>query len=292
VYILVALLVILFCVVKDSRGNDDIAKYNFIRLQGMLLLMRVGLAISITPWLWSAIQQQRPCYCSVNGAPIQPLDGLTWWGMPSGSTFVSTVIAGHLMTTLSIPFGILFTILMGAAAVVSGQYSFGQSIVGIVLGLVLHIYSLRTPLFMRIIDFFISLIAGFISIALAMRSYRNNDFSFSIIFLAGLAWQVFAFTLLFVSFEWGFMKKAITQALHSLHDVDFLYFRPLNSPSSSSGMSLSSLRSPSSSSDDTEPPPFNVEVIWTVFLTAVLFLVLCGLRVLAPYLDNLSVNYF
>ena len=48
--------------------------------------------------------------------------------------------------------------------------------------------------------------------------------------------QVYAFTLLFVSFEWGFMKKALSQALHTLHDVDFLYFRPLNSPTGS-GMS-------------------------------------------------------
>lgn len=275
VYILVAILVILFCMVKDSRGNDDLARYNFIRLQGILLLIRIGLAISMTPWLWAAIQQQRPCYCSIDGGPMQPLK-VTWWGMPSGLTFVSSVLAAHLMTTLSIPIGIIFTLLMGATAIVSGQYSFGQSVVGIVLGFVLHVYSIRTPIFMRIVDFFLSLIGGFIALAIAMRNYRNNDFSFAIMFLAGLAWQVYAFTLLFVAFEWGFMKKAISQALHSLHDVDFLYFRPLNSHSSSS---------------DLEPPPFNVEVYWTTFLTTVLFLVLCGLRILAPYLDNLSINY-
>eukprot|EP00026_Physarum_polycephalum_P012105 Phypoly_transcript_12378.p1 GENE.Phypoly_transcript_12378~~Phypoly_transcript_12378.p1 ORF type:complete len:357 (+),score=32.31 Phypoly_transcript_12378:60-1130(+) len=280
VYIVVSLLVLLFCVVKDSRGNDDMARYNFIRLQGMFLLMRIGLAISMTPWLYSAIQQQRPCYCSVDGGSPQPLGDETWWGMPSGLAFASTVLAAHFMTTLNIPFGILCIIVMGATSIVSGQYSFGQTIVGIVFGLVLHIYSIRTPIFMRIIDFIISLVAGFIAIAFAMHKYHNNDFSFSIAFLAGLAWQVYAFTLLFVAFEWGFMRKSMTQSVHSMHGVDFLYFRPLTS-SSSAVQSI-----------DLEAPTYSVECYWTIFLTFVLFLVLCGLRVLAPYLNNFALPLF
>lgn len=275
VYILVSLLVILFCVVRDSRGNDDMARYNYIRLQGILLLMRMGLAISITPWMWAAIRQERPCYCSYDGSVPLPLDNVRWWGMPSGITFTSSLVAAHFMGTISIPFGILWIIIMGGASIASGQFSFGQSIVGVVLGLVLHLYSIRTPLYMRIVDFFISLVAGFIAIALAMKAFTSSDFSFAIYFLIGLAWQVYAFTLQFVSFEWGFMKRALTLPLHTLHDVDFMYFRPLNSPTT-----------------DSEPPSFKTECFWTVLLTAMLFVVLCGLHVLAPRLNDVNVHYY
>jgi hypothetical protein len=44
----------------------------------------------------------------VDGGPAQPLDDVTWWGMPSGLAFASTVIGAHLMTTLSIFLSLFF----------------------------------------------------------------------------------------------------------------------------------------------------------------------------------------
>jgi len=273
VYITVCLLMLLFCVIKEIRGNTEIARYNFIRLQGFLLLMRVGLAVSITPWLWAAIRQQRPCFCMADDGTYQPI--VAGWGMPSGITFASTLIATHFIETLSIPIGFLWILIMWGAAIASGQYSFGQSLVGIVLGVVLHLYSTRTPMFLRILDFIVTFIAGFISILLAMRAYTTGmDFSFGVNFLEGLVWQVYAFVLLFVAFEWDFMRKALRKSVHTLHDVDFLYFRPLNSPTPES--------------DDL--PSFTGEAKWTVFITTALFAVLCGLRVLAPYLNDIYVK--
>jgi len=259
VYITVCLLMLLFCVIKEIRGNTEIARYNFIRLQGLLLLMRLGLALSMTPWLWAAIRQQRPCYCMAADGTYQPL--ISGWGMPSGLTFTSALIATHFMETLSIPIGFLWILVTWGAAIASGQFSFGQSLVGIVFGVVLHFYSSRTPIFLRIIDFVATLIAGFVSILLAMRAYDTGmDFSFAVNFLIGLVWQVYAFTLLFVSFEWDFMRKALRKSVQSLHDVDFLYFRPLNSPTP----------------DSDDVPSFKTEANWTVFITISLVVILFG----------------
>lgn len=142
--------------------------------------------------------------------------------MPAGITFTSTLIAMHFIESLSIPIGVLWIIIMWAASIASGmslymniwritlfsgQYSFGQGMVGIVLGVVFHFYATRSPIFARIIDFFISLIAGFVIIFLAMvcefilqryslltvlvqKDYPEMDFSFASNFLVGLAWQV------------------------------------------------------------------------------------------------------
>jgi len=274
IYILVSLMVLLFCVIKEIRGNTDIARYNFIRLQGLLLLIRVGLAISITPWMVSAIRQQRPCFCSYDDGKTYNLY-IQGWGMPAGITFASTIVAMHFIEALSIPIGIIWMLIMWAVSIASGQYSFGQGMVGIVLGVVLHFYSTRTPMFLRIIDFFITLIAGFTIIFLAMKDYPLMDFSFAANFLVGLCWQIYAFIMLWVAFESDFMKKALRKSVHTLHDVDFLYFRPLTSHVSV---------------DADDAPPFSTEAIWTVVITSILFIVLCGLQVLAPFLNDIDVK--
>lgn len=103
----------------------------------MLLLIRVGFAISISPWLASLIKQQRPCYCSEGNTQYLLHqrktinhwidDGKTYnfyvagWGMPAGITFTSTLIAMHFIESLSIPIGVLWIIIMWAASIASGM---------------------------------------------------------------------------------------------------------------------------------------------------------------------------
>jgi len=86
VYIMVAIFVISLMFFSDTLSPDDAAKGNCIRLQAIVMLTRIGLVISMIPWLWAALTQERPCVCRVDSnhdyQQIFPM-----WGMPSGSSF-------------------------------------------------------------------------------------------------------------------------------------------------------------------------------------------------------------
>lgn len=269
VYITIVIFIITLLFFSDNISGDDAARGNCVRLQAIVMLMRTGLVISMIPWLWAALSQERPCVCRVDSNhDYTPL--FTTWGMPSGASVISTVIGLQVVQYLNIPLGVIFILLACASALVTGEYSTGQVIVGILFGVAIYVYTSRTPIFMRAADLVMTVIAGLITLYVTKSQFPAQDFSFAIYFLIGIAWQLYAFVLVLLTYEWDFVRMAIRRSSHNLHPVDFMYYKPLNSPPS-----------------DQEASQYPGEATWITVATVVMFLVLCGLRISTQYLNDM-----
>lgn len=80
VYVVVVIFTISLVCFSENAGADDIATYvvvlhqnidslwyrgNCTRLHGYAVIMRLGLVISMVPWLWASLTQERPCVCKI-----------------------------------------------------------------------------------------------------------------------------------------------------------------------------------------------------------------------------------
>jgi len=273
IYVVVVLFTISLISFSDNAGADDIAMGNYTRLHAYVVIMRLGLVISMVPWLWAALTQERPCVCRVGqGNEYLPL--IPIWGMPSDSAFAGTVVGFHIMRSFNIPLGIIFTLLACAATVVAGQFSIGQVIVGVLFGVFIHFYTTRTPIFVRFVDFVATLIGGLVCLYVQKAHYPAQDFRFAVYFFVGIVWQIYGFVLMILTYEWEFVKVVIRRSTYNLHHVDFMYYKPLNSPPSDSGEFK-----------------FRHETLWITIATVVLFVVLCGLKVATQYMNDFFKNH-
>lgn len=270
IYVSVIIIVITLLFFAESVSDEDAARGNCVRLQAIVMVARLGLVISMIPWLWASLSQDRPCVCKVPGTetfvPLIPI-----WGMPSGASFAGTVIAAHVSQYLNIPLGIIFGLLACASALVTGQYSTGQVVVGILFGAAIYVYTSRTPIFMRAADLIMTIIAGVIALFVTKSQYQQLDFSFAVLFLIGIAWQLYSLVLVLVTYDMDFIRVAIKRSSHNLHAVDFMYYKPLNS-------------NPASHEKASQYPH---EAMWITVATAVLFAVLCGLSISTQYIDSM-----
>jgi len=271
VYIMVVMILIPYLFFTDDTANDDAARGNCIRLRGYVLLMKIGFAISIVPWLWAAFRQDRPCVCMNASGEYVPL-AEDKWGMPSNPALAATVMGMHVAEAISYPLGIFFILIMSATGLLVGDYSIGQVIVAILIGIAFHFYSTRSFIYLRIVDFLVSFVVGVVILLVAKHQYPDGlNFSFSVNFLIGLTWQLYALALTFITFDFGFVKEAMRRTTRNLHEVDFLYYRSLNAPSSA----------------DEDRAQLPHETLYLTVATSVLFVVLCALRISAPYMDDL-----
>lgn len=267
-YVTVVIFAITLLFFHDTIAPDDAARGNCFRLHCYALLIRLGLVISMVPWLWAAFRQKRPCMCDAGGFYVPVNQD---WGMPSGGSFGATVVGLHFIQFVNIPIGIIFMLLVGSCAFISGQYSLGQAIAGVLFGLAIHGLTTRTPFFMRAVDLILTIIGGLISLLLAKEDFPREDYSFAILFLVGIAWQFYGMALVFVTYDWEFLRAAIRRSATNLHQVDFMYYRPLNA-------------NPTADLENTKYP---YESLWITLITVVLIIVLCGLRVISPYMNDI-----
>jgi len=275
-YVLLAILVIPAIAFYESDhgegefGQESSARANRTRLNGIMLLFRLGLATSLSTWLHVVTQQQRPCICG--GVLVGSSDGI--WGMPSVLSVTSTIIGAHVLEYISVSAGIVIPIVVCASRVLLGYHSIGQVLVGIAVGILLHFYATRTPIFIRFIDFLLNLLAGLLILFLMKASHPTVDFTFSFTFLIGLVWQIFSISLMFGLYDWSFVQVALKKPIHHIDVPDFLYYLPLNRPSTS----LS--------------PTTSHELKIVGLSISALFVALSAVRVVTPYLDGvLLVNH-
>jgi len=270
IYIMIVIFLIPHLFFTDEIANDDAARGNCMRLRGYVLLMKIGLVITVVPWLWASFRQERPCVCKDDKGEYVPLNPNSW-GMPSEGAFASSVIGLHVAEAVSFPLGIIFILIMATEGLLVGDYSIGQVIVGIAFGVAYHMYSSHTYIYFRILDLLLSVVAGVIALLVTKHQYPVGlDFSFSVEFLVGLVWQLYALSLIIVTFDFGFVKEAFRRTTRNLHEVDFLYYRSLNAPPAG---------------EDRAQLPH--EAIFLTLVTTLLFITLCALRISTPYIDNL-----
>jgi len=103
---------------------------------------------------------------------------------------VATVVGAHFVQYVQPLFGLIITIAVGFQDLVLGNASVGQCLAGFGIGVIVHIYVVFTPLFMRPIDFLLNLLGGSLVFTVVKGYYETDDFTFAIDFLNGAAWMV------------------------------------------------------------------------------------------------------
>jgi len=284
VYIVILIFFLPHAFGSNSPDSEHAARGSSIKLHLLLLLLRISFIVSVVPWMWAAIRQDRACKCRENNT--QPyLPPFSPWGMPSVESAVSTVVGLHIAQYVNLPLGILFTVFLVPAGIPIGHYSFGQVLVGFVLGLVVHIYSIRTPLLMRIVDMILSLIAGLVVLYYMKNHTEYVDFTFSVMFLEGIVWQFYTLIIIVVVFDVEFIKLILKKSTHAVHIVDFLYYQPVNDYRPLTNAAASS--TPNVGVGGAGPWSRHPhEGKWVGFYTIILFVLLCGLKILTPYMNQ------
>lgn len=212
----------------NGSPSDTLSRLHFSRFHAAQLLYRVAFGFSLASWLQVAVQQPSPCVCgddaagSPNAAPLLPHNG-----MPDADSCALMVAAAFVIENVSAPLGVVVPLLFGAAQVITGFYSVGQALTGLAMGGVLHLLQTRTPGFVRVIEFSLSLIGSVVAFVLIKRYSSWSDISPGAAALGGALWQLAALLLPLIWFDWTLVKETLRKSPHTLHPVDFLYYVPL-----------------------------------------------------------------
>lgn len=257
--------------------SETLARLHFDRFQASQLLYRVAFALALCLWLQPVIQQPTPCVCA-NSVAVPTAA----FGMPDADSAALMVLSAFLIEHLSIPIGILLPLLFAAAQVITGFASIGQVLTGLAIGGVLHLLQTRTPGFVRVIEFSLSLVGTIVAFVLVKRYDASIDVSAGAVALAGALWQLAALLMPVIWFDFSLVKETLRKAPATLHPVDFLYYVPLLEASVQFNL--------------TEPEPDMAgnskllrkerRLLQTTLLVCGLMLLLGGVRVAGPHLND------
>lgn len=261
----------------SAPPSETLARLHFDRFHASQLLYRVAFAFALCVWLQPVIQQPTPCVCqNVDSVPAGH------FGMPDADSAALMVLSAFLIEHLSVPLGIVLPLLFGAAQVITGFYSIGQVLTGLAVGGVLHLLQTRTPGFVRIIEFSLSLVGTVVAFVLVKRYDASIDVSSGAVALSGALWQLAALLMPVIWFDFSLVKETLRKAPATLHPVDFLYYVPLLEASVQFNL--------------TEPEPDIAgnskllrkerRLLQTTLLVCVLMLLLAGVRVGQPHLND------
>lgn len=148
-------------------------------------------------------------------------------GIPSKDSATAAMIGCFLTENVSIPLGIVFPLLIGAAQVITGQYSIGQALSGLGVGLVLHVFQTRTPVFLRPIEFIINIIGGVVALIVIKRSVPTVDLTPSIAFFDFVWIQLFCLLVAPLWYTTRLLRELIRKSVKNTEKVDFLFYQPL-----------------------------------------------------------------
>jgi hypothetical protein len=147
-------------------------------------------------------------------------------GIPSKDAATAAIVGSFLTESVS-TLGIVFPLLIGAAQVVTGQYSIGQSSSGIALGIAFHVFQTRTPVFLRPIEFVINVIGGVAALIVIKRSLPSIDLTPSIDFFDFVWIQLFCLLVTPLWFTMRLLRELIRKSVKNTEKVDFLFYQPL-----------------------------------------------------------------
>lgn len=255
---------------NEKRELETQARANRLRCFLVLLIFRMALAASAASWFQALFQQDRPCECSTDpNGPFQQIGSI--WGMPSADMMVTAIVGFFFIQYLSKLLGFSLILLVGFARVILGFDSVGQVFAGFIIALVLHVYHVGSPLFMRPIDYLVNFIGGTCTFILVKRDYPNVDFSFAVMHLNGVAWMTFAMAVFVLYYDWSLLKLIWKIPSHFMTDDTFLYYTPMREGSLGS---------------TSFAPQRKHERLLFILLSIMLFFMLVGFRVFTPYINN------
>ena len=117
--------------------------------------------------------------------------------------------------------------LFGAAEIATGRHSLGQTLAGIGLGLVLHLYQTRSPGYVRYGEALLSLVAA-LTVAF-VRKGRDDSMNMTPMaeYFASAVWQIAALLLPLLWFDSMLLRETLKKSVTAVHQVDFLFYVPL-----------------------------------------------------------------
>eukprot|EP00002_Diphylleia_rotans_P017233 TRINITY_DN3347_c0_g1_i2.p1 TRINITY_DN3347_c0_g1~~TRINITY_DN3347_c0_g1_i2.p1 ORF type:complete len:286 (+),score=50.39 TRINITY_DN3347_c0_g1_i2:58-915(+) len=168
-----------------------------IRFNLLLLLFRIALAYNMSIWLIAAFDLEKPCLCYATDTDderseviVGEIEGTGPWGMPSLECVTGTLIAIYFFEHVTPFLGLLMLFFVPMAQLCLGYNSLGQVIAGIFTGMMIHIYQIRSALFLRPLDTLFSFILGYTLLSVAKDQYPAKSFDWARVFLSTFVWQV------------------------------------------------------------------------------------------------------
>eukprot|EP00002_Diphylleia_rotans_P037987 TRINITY_DN8571_c0_g1_i10.p1 TRINITY_DN8571_c0_g1~~TRINITY_DN8571_c0_g1_i10.p1 ORF type:complete len:352 (-),score=72.72 TRINITY_DN8571_c0_g1_i10:301-1356(-) len=210
-----------------SNPDPEIAaRVNRIRFHFAGLLYCLALSHGVTIWLMAAFRSVRPCECLIPDSKeyvyVGELEDYGPWGLPNLECVAGTIVSLFLFEHyLPIP-GLILLGMFPMAQMSIGYCSLLQGLIGILVGAFLHFYFARTALYMRVIDFGLNLIIGFVVLSVVKNEEESTDFSWARSFVFSLVWQVYAMSLMGIFFDAEFLIKVSRKSLTGIHQVDFI----------------------------------------------------------------------
>jgi hypothetical protein len=260
-----------------APASETLARLHFDRFQASQLLYRVAFVFALCVWLQPVIQQAPPCVCDENASPT-----LNHHAMPDADSAALMMLSAFLIEHLSVPIGILLPLLFAAAQVITGFYSIGQVVTGLAIGCVMHLLQTRTPGFVRIVEFALSLIGSVVAFVLVKRFDATVDVSQGALAFSGALWQLAALLMPVIWFDWSLVKEALRKAPSTLHPVDFLYYVPLLEAS----VQFNLTEPEQDLAGNSKLLRKERRLLQTTLLLSALMILLAGVRVAQPHLND------
>eukprot|EP00033_Pygsuia_biforma_P000456 GCRY01000542.1.p1 GENE.GCRY01000542.1~~GCRY01000542.1.p1 ORF type:complete len:342 (-),score=31.65 GCRY01000542.1:326-1351(-) len=216
-------LTLIFLPYFRPEKETDASKLNSFRLQGNLLLFRLAFTLSFVVALQLLFRQVSPCDCIVS-LP---------YGMPSMAFTVCAVLSLHFIEEVNVILGIIMLIVFALKELVLGFSSIIQLIVALGIALILHFYGTRTRSFLRVVDFFFTLIFCSVVLIAEKRSHQDEDFSSSsFVIFEGFIFQMFCILFPNIYFSRAFARRIAIKSAKEIDEFDSLFYSPLQGPSS------------------------------------------------------------
>eukprot|EP00013_Stygamoeba_regulata_P018929 CAMPEP_0177658200 /NCGR_PEP_ID=MMETSP0447-20121125/16668_1 /TAXON_ID=0 /ORGANISM="Stygamoeba regulata, Strain BSH-02190019" /LENGTH=307 /DNA_ID=CAMNT_0019162759 /DNA_START=399 /DNA_END=1322 /DNA_ORIENTATION=+ len=224
---------------------QPLASYEHTQLVKLHLLNfvhRMTYTLVLDVALYNAFRQSRPCLCPTSSGGYARVGSM--YGMPSGDAMSGAIFGAWLMDEGPIfpvgarVTGFLTMILVCVERVALGKHSIGQVTTGAAIGVLLHIYSTRTPQWTIYLDNVIQVVLGFVLLfsnpALVFADNDSNNlfswlfwgFGFIVFVTMMITWQ-FAhnggFTAMRNSFHY---LKTHPQCISSQQKQDYEQVQP------------------------------------------------------------------
>ncbi|EKX42266.1 hypothetical protein GUITHDRAFT_164206, partial [Guillardia theta CCMP2712] len=163
------LLLALPVVVRYSRSiSISPASYFAVKISLLHFLYRCCYSLVLDVALYTVFRQSRPCTCSYNDEKARRIGSV--YGMPSGDSMMGALVGAFIWDSSSsfemTATGAFVTMAVMCERMSWGFHSLGQTMAGSALGIALHYWSTRTPLYFTILESIFIVPGGFVLLML------------------------------------------------------------------------------------------------------------------------------
>jgi len=221
------LLVLPWLVLEKKPSSRSIQRFTQIQINILNFLHRLSYALILTLALYALFKQHSPCRCPAE-KEMKYIGSI--YGMPSGEAIAAGLLSGYLLdegkywSIRAYIVGALLIAWVCMERIVMGYASLGQVIVGALVGVMLHIYSVRVPQYAIFIDAIVETIFAFFLLyfdpTLSYFPHDPNNLNSWLIW--GIAFELFTLLMIWRRYQdnVGLLKLSISVINQEMADYD------------------------------------------------------------------------